>query len=241
MMQCVGRLTLRALRACGAMHSWMCPAFQRGREVRRAVLHPYIIGNLFLPPPSGPVRTAIDFSADSETVARQLIGAVFLVNGIGGRIVETEAYDMSDPASHSFTGPSVRNAAMFGPPGHAYVYRSYGIHWCLNVVCRESGHGAGVLLRALEPLHGLEVMRARRGVEDVRLLCSGPGRLGQALAIDGGHNGLPLDQPPFEVQAPHPLPPEEILVGLRIGISRAVDQPWRFGLAGSRFVSRAFR
>ncbi|WP_119154049.1 DNA-3-methyladenine glycosylase [Caldimonas tepidiphila] len=186
-----------------------------------------------------PTTTALDFSAPSWEVARRLIGATLLVDGVGGRIVETEAYDREDPASHSHAGPTPRNASMFGPPGHAYVYRSYGIHWCLNLVCREEGHGAGVLIRALEPTQGLDAMRARRGVEDPRLLCSGPGRLGQALAITRAHDGLPLDRPPFLV-----LPaetPADVVVGPRIGISKAVDLPWRFGLAGSRFVSRAFR
>ena len=147
---------------------------------------------------------AIDFSAPSEQVARRLIGLRFLVNGAGGVIVETEAYDREDPASHSFGGPSPRNAAMFGPPGCAYVYRSYGIHWCLNFVCREAGHGAGVLLRALEPTDGLEAMHARRGLDDTRLLCAGPGRVGQALGIDHSYNGLPLDRPPFALFAPEP-------------------------------------
>ena len=181
----------------------------------------------------------IDFSADASEVARRLLGVMVLVNGVGGRIVETEAYDRDDPASHTFGGPNTRNAAMFGPPGHAYVYRSYGIHWCINFVCREAGHGAGVLLRALEPTHGLELMRERRGLEDIRLLCAGPGRLGQALGIGPQHGGMPLSQPPFEV-----LPAQEagaVVSGPRIGISKAVAQPWRFGLAGSRFVSRPFR
>lgn len=183
----------------------------------------------------------IDFSASSEDVARRLIGVRILVDGVGGRIVETEAYDREDPASHSFSGPSARNAAMFGPPGRAYVYRSYGIHWCINFVCREAGHGAGVLLRALEPTDGLDVMRARRGLDDARLLCAGPGRLGQALGIDHGFNGLRLDRPPFALFAPDPALDVAVLAGARVGISKAVEQPWRFGLAGSRFLSRPFR
>ncbi len=180
----------------------------------------------------------IDFLAPSVDVARALIGTVLLVDGVGGRIVETEAYDASEPASHSFGGLSTRNAALFGPPGHAYVYRSYGIHWCLNAVCREAGHGAGVLIRALEPTEGIEVMRARRGLADERLLCAGPGRVGQALGITGAHDALPLDRPPFELRPASVAP--EVVVGVRIGISKAQDMPWRFGLRGSRFVSRRF-
>lgn len=181
----------------------------------------------------------LDFLSASHKVARQLIGATLLVDGVGGRIVETEAYDREDPASHSFSGPTPRNAAMFGPPAHAYVYRSYGIHWCLNIVCREEGHGAGVLIRAIEPLAGLERMRQRRGLDDVRLLCAGPGRVGQALGITREHNGLPIDAPPFELaSAPGKV---RVVSGPRIGISKAVDQPWRFGLEGSRFLSRPFR
>ena len=180
----------------------------------------------------------IDFDAPAEAVARALIGATLLVDGVGGVIVETEAYDQSDPASHTHTGPTARNAAMFGPSGHAYVYRSYGIHWCLNFTCRPAGHGAGVLLRALEPRVGLEQMAARRGLSDPRLLCSGPGRLGQALGVTMAHYGLPLDRPPFFVAAADA--DVEALVGARIGISKAVDAPWRFGLAGSRFLSKPF-
>ena len=181
----------------------------------------------------------IDFTADSATVASRLIGALLLVDGVGGRIVETEAYDREDPASHSHAGPTARNASMFGPPGHAYVYRSYGLHWCLNLVCREAGHGAGVLIRALEPLQGLEVMRERRGMSDDRLLCAGPGRVGQALGITRAHDGLPLDSPPFCVLPPRGQVP--VVCGPRIGISRAMDVPGRFGWRGSRFLSRPFR
>jgi len=181
----------------------------------------------------------IDFNAPAELVARQLIGVTVLVNGVGGRIVETEAYDREDPASHAYSGPTPRNFAMFGPPAHAYVYRSYGIHWCLNFVCMEEGHGAGVLIRAIEPLAGLDIMRARRDAEDVRLLCSGPGKLCQALNVTHDFNGTSLAAPPFELQA---APPGlEVITGPRIGISKAMDVPWRFGLAGSRFVSRPFR
>lgn len=181
----------------------------------------------------------IDFSADAATVARQLIGVTVLLDGVGGRIVETEAYDREDPASHAFAGETERNASMFGPPAHAYVYRSYGIHWCLNFVCREAGHGAGVLIRALEPVAGLDAMRARRDVLDERALCSGPGKLCQALGVTRAHDGMALAGASFAL-----LPAEAGLVvveGIRIGISKAVDVPWRFGLAGSRFLSRPIR
>jgi len=179
-----------------------------------------------------------DFMVDAPVMAQRLIGCVVLVDGVGGRIVETEAYDREDPASHSHAGPTPRNQAMFGPPGRAYVSRSYGIHWCINFVCREEGHGAGVLIRAIEPLEGIATMRERRGLHDLRLLCSGPGRVGQALAIVHAMNGHRLDQRPFEVLAAQE--PHELLVGPRIGISKAADVPWRFGLAGSKFVSRPF-
>jgi len=181
----------------------------------------------------------LDFSADSAVVARKLIGTIVLVDGVGGRIVETEAYDREDPASHSYSGPTPRNATMFGPPGHAYVYRSYGIHWCLNFVCREAGHGAGVLIRAMEPLTGIPTMRERRGIEDERLLCAGPGRLCQALGITRDHDGLQLDQPPFQLLAPDKR--VNSISGPRIGISKAIDLPWRFGLAGSAYLSRPFK
>ncbi|MCL1961107.1 MAG: DNA-3-methyladenine glycosylase [Desulfovibrionaceae bacterium] len=186
-----------------------------------------------------------DFAGDAPEVARALIGATLLVGGVGGVIVETEAYDASEPASHSHPGPTPRNRVMFGPPGHAYVYRSYGIHWCLNFVCREAGHGAGVLIRALRPVHGLALMRQRRGLPEGhagdRLLCAGPGRVGQALGITPAHGGLPLSAPPFAVlAAPADTPPLQVLSGPRIGISKAVALPWRFGLAGSPYLSRRF-
>lgn len=186
----------------------------------------------------GRILVPSDFSGDAPEVALRLIGATLLVAGVGGRIVETEAYDREDPASHSHAGPTPRNQAMFGPPGRAYVYRSYGIHWCLNFVCREDGHGAGVLIRAIEPLWGLDRMRARRGLDDPRLLCAGPGRVGQALAITHALNGMRLDRAPFQVRATRHPPP--VVVGPRIGISKAADVPWRFGLAGSPFLSRRF-
>lgn len=186
--------------------------------------------------------TPIDFRAPSHEVARLLIGVTLLVDGVGGRIVETEAYDREDPASHCFGGLTPRNAAMFGPPGHAYVYRSYGIHWCLNFVCREAGHGAGVLIRAIEPTHGIARMRERRGLDAPRLLCAGPGRVGQALGIDASFYGRALDAPPFELlAAPEDQPPLPIAAGPRIGISKAIAQPWRFGVQGSRYLSKPFK
>jgi DNA-3-methyladenine glycosylase len=178
------------------------------------------------------------FARSAPEVARALIGATILVDGIGGVIVETEAYDREDPASHSFGGRTVRNAAMFGPAGHAYVYRSYGIHWCLNVVCGRERTGSAVLIRALEPTAGLEIMRARRGLDDVPKLCAGPGRLCEALAINKGHDGLPFDEPPFSLEAGSRE--MQIAVGPRIGITRGVERPWRFGLAGSAYLSRPF-
>jgi len=205
------------------------------------------ITSAFMPQP--PISTnpgafelaGIDFLAPAETVAARLIGVTLLIDGVGGRIVETEAYDRDDPASHSHAGPTDRNRAMFGPPGHAYVYRSYGIHWCLNLVCREPGHGAGVLIRAIEPTHGLDAMRQRRKLDDPRLLCAGPGRVGQALAVDRRLDGLPIDRPPFQLLPADRAESVVLLTGPRIGISKAVDQPWRFGEAGSRFLSRPFR
>jgi DNA-3-methyladenine glycosylase len=179
------------------------------------------------------------FGRAVHQVAPDLVGVTLLVDGVGGPIVEVEAYDHEDPAAHGYRGRTERNASMFGPPGHAYVYRSYGIHWCLNLVCEEEGSASAVLIRALEPTHGLEVMRARRGLDDPRLLCSGPGRLCEALGVTREHDGLPLDRAPFELQARTREP--EIVVGTRVGITRATERPWRYALAGSRFVSRPVR
>lgn len=179
------------------------------------------------------------FARSVHDVAPELVGCTLLVDGVGGKIVEVEAYDHEDPASHGYRGLTARNRSMFGPPGHAYVYRSYGIHWCLNMVCGEDGVPEAVLVRALEPTHGLDRMRERRGLDDPRLLCAGPGRLCQALGITGEEDGLRLDEPPFELR-----PPEagaEIVRGPRVGISRAAELPWRYGEAGSPFLSRGLR
>ena len=179
------------------------------------------------------------FARSVHAVAPDLIGATLLYRGVGGIIVEVEAYHHTDPAAHSYRGRTPRNAVMFGPPGYTYVYRSYGIHWCLNFVCEPAGSASAVLLRALQPTAGLKAMQRRRGLEDERLLCSGPGRLGQALAITGDQNGLALALPLFELRAPTRAP--EIAVGPRIGISVATEHPWRYGLEGSPFLSRPFR
>lgn len=179
------------------------------------------------------------FARSVHEVAPELIGATLLVDGVGGMIVEVEAYDQDDPASHGFRGRTARTASMFGPPGHAYVYRSYGIHWCLNLVCAESERAEAALVRALEPTRGLEAMRERRGLEPEHSLCSGPGKLCQALGITRALDGVPLDEPPFELLARENEP--ALAVGPRIGITRAVEQPWRYGLAGSPFLSRPMR
>ena len=179
------------------------------------------------------------FVRSVHKVAPDLIGATMLIDGAGGRIVEVEAYHHTDPAAHSFSGQTARNAVMFGPPGKAYVYRSYGIHWCLNFVCESEGSASAVLIRAIEPLEGLAKMRRRRGLSDERLLCSGPGRLGEALGITHALNGLTLDRPPFELIARKTKP--EIVTGVRIGITKAAELPWRYGLAGSHFLSKPFK
>lgn len=176
------------------------------------------------------------FDRSSVEVARDLIGAELVFSGAGGVIVETEAYEPDDPASHSFRGMTPRTRTMFGPPAHAYVYRSYGIHWCLNFVCRP---GSAVLIRALQPTSGLAEMETRRGKADPLLLCSGPGRLCQALAISIEQDGLPLQQPPFAITFPEIAP--IVTVGQRIGITKAIDLPWRFGLRDNAHVSRKFR
>jgi DNA-3-methyladenine glycosylase len=179
------------------------------------------------------------FAAGAHRIAEELIGATLLVDGVGGVLVELEIYDQSDPASHSYRGLTARNASMFGPPGHAYVYRSYGIHWCLNFVCSEPGQASAILVRALEPTHGVERMIERRRTDDLLGLCAGPGRTCQALAITGEHDGLPLDCPPFELLARDSA--AEIFRGPRIGITRARERPWRVCLAGSRYLSRGPR
>jgi DNA-3-methyladenine glycosylase len=179
------------------------------------------------------------FARPVHEVAPELLGATLLVGGVGGTIVELEAYDEDDPASHGFRGRTSRNAAMFGPPGHAYVYRSYGIHWCLNLVCAGEGRAEAALVRALEPTQGIDTMRERRGLEDVQALCSGPGKLCQSLGVTGDHDGAALDEPPFVLYARGSAP--EIVTGPRVGITKAADLPWRYGVAGSPFLSRPIR
>jgi len=178
------------------------------------------------------------FDRSVHDVAPDLIGATLLFAGRGGPIVEVEAYHHTDPAAHSFRGPTARNAVMFGPPGYTYVYRSYGIHWCVNFVCEQEGSASAVLIRAIEPTVGIAAMRRRRGPVDERLLCSGPGRVCEALGITAAHNGLPLDELPFELYARESV--VEVVAGVRIGITKAAEKPWRYGLKGSRFLSKPF-
>ncbi|WP_249779356.1 DNA-3-methyladenine glycosylase [Bradyrhizobium sediminis] len=190
------------------------------------------------PPVLGkPLKRAF-FARSVHEVAPDLIGATLLVDGVGGVIVEVEAYHHTDPAAHSFRGPTPRNLVMFGPPGFAYVYRSYGIHWCVNFVCEKAGSASAVLIRALEPTHGIAAMRRRRSLQDARALCSGPGKLTEALGITGKHNGLPLDAPPIALHAR--ATKSDVVAGVRIGITKAVELPWRYGLKGSKFLSKPF-
>ena len=178
------------------------------------------------------------FARNVLEVAPDLIGATLLVDGVGGIIVEVEAYHHTEPAAHSYRGPTSRNMVMFGPAGFAYVYRSYGIHWCVNFVCEKEGSAAAVLIRALQPTHGIPAMRRRRGLHDERLLCSGPGKLCEALGISVAHNALPLDAPPIAVY--RRTAPVDVVTGVRIGITKAAELPWRFGLKGSKFLSKPF-
>ena len=187
---------------------------------------------------SGPALTKRFFARSVHKVAPDLIGATLLVNGVGGIIVEVEAYHHTEPAAHSFNGPTPRNMVMFGPPGFLYVYRSYGIHWCMNFVCEKEGSASAVLVRAIEPTFGVAAMKRRRGVEDERNLCSGPGKVCEALGVSGKLNGKALDAPPTEIFARRRKP--EIVSGIRIGITKAVELPWRYGLKGSRFMSKPF-
>ena len=178
------------------------------------------------------------FNRSVHEVAPDLIGATLLVEGVGGIITEVEAYHHSEPAAHSFNGPTPRNLVMFGPPGFAYVYRSYGIHWCLNFVCERDGNASAVLIRAIEPTKGIAAMKRRRGLQDLRALCSGPGKICEALGISRAHNALALDAPPFQLFAR--AAPVKIVKGVRIGITKAISKPWRYGLVGSKFFSKAF-
>ncbi|HXI06279.1 MAG: DNA-3-methyladenine glycosylase [Bradyrhizobium sp.] len=194
-------------------------------------------GRVAVPAPGKPLKRAF-FDRSVHEVAPDLIGATFLVGGVGGIIVEVEAYHQSEPAAHSYRGRTPRNQVMFGPAGFAYVYRSYGIHWCVNFVCEGAGSASAVLIRAVEPTHGLAAMRRRRGVDDERALCSGPGKLCEAMGITIAHSELPLDKPPIALFARKQKP--EIAIGIRIGITKAVELPWRYGLKGSKFLSKPF-
>ncbi|MGN6114696.1 MAG: DNA-3-methyladenine glycosylase [Nitrobacter sp.] len=184
-----------------------------------------------------PLKRAF-FARNVLEVAPDLIGATLLVDGVGGIIVEVEAYHHTEPAAHSYRGPTPRNMVMFGPAGFAYVYRSYGIHWCVNFVCEKEGSAAAALIRALQPTNGIPAMRRRRGLHDERLLCSGPGKLCEALGISVAHNALPLDAPPIAVY--RRTAPVDVVTGVRIGITKAAELPWRFGLKGSKFLSKPF-
>ena len=184
-----------------------------------------------------PLKRAF-FGRSVHEVAPDLIGVTLLFNGVGGVIVEVEAYHHTEPAAQSYNGPTPRNLVMFGPPGFTYVYRSYGIHWCVNFVCEKEGSASAVLIRALAPTHGLAAMRRRRGLQEERALCSGPGKLCEALGITIAHSGLPLDKAPYELHAR--VGDADVVTGARIGITKAVDLPWRYGLRGSKFLSKPF-
>jgi DNA-3-methyladenine glycosylase len=186
----------------------------------------------------GKPLTRAFFDRSVHKVAPDLIGVTLLVDGVGGIIVEVEAYHHTEPSAHSFNGPTPRNLVMFGPPGVAYVYRSYGIHWCVNFVCEKAGSAAAVLIRALQPTHGIPAMRRRRGLHDERSLCSGPGKLCEALGITHAHNGLALDAPPIALHARVKKP--DVVAGVRIGLTKAVELPWRYGLRDSKFLSKPF-
>jgi DNA-3-methyladenine glycosylase len=179
------------------------------------------------------------FDRSVHDVAPELIGATLLVDGVGGIIVEVEAYHHTEPAAHSYNGQTPRNAVMFGPPGFLYVYRSYGIHWCMNFVCEAAGSASAVLVRALQPTQGLAAMKRRRGTTEERQLCSGPGKVCEALGVTRKHNGLPLDKPPFELRAR--ADDFDVAIGVRIGITKAAELPWRYGVKGSPFLSKPFR
>jgi len=179
------------------------------------------------------------FDRSVHEVARDLIGCGVAVGETAGVIVETEAYEASDPACHAYIGRTARNEVLFGPPGHAYVYLSYGIHSLLNFVTEREGSASAVLIRALEPTDGVELMRERRGREDIEGLCSGPGKLTEALGVDLSLNGADLLQPPFDLsERSASWGAVEIAASERIGITKAADLPWRYSAAGSRYVSR---
>jgi DNA-3-methyladenine glycosylase len=186
------------------------------------------------------VTTRAFFRRSVHEIAPRLIGAELLVDGVGGRIVELEAYDHTEAASHGYLNRrTARNGSMFLDGGHVYVYRSYGIHWCLNIVCGDAGVADALLIRALEPTRGIEAMRRRRDLDDVRLLCAGPGRLCQALDVTGELDGRAVDEAPFAVTLPRAK--QDVVTGTRIGITKAADLPWRYAARGSRFVSRPLR
>ncbi|UPK31568.1 DNA-3-methyladenine glycosylase [Bradyrhizobium sp. 186] len=189
-------------------------------------------------PRLGKVLKRAFFARSVHEVAPDLIGATMLVDDVGGIIVEVEAYHHTEPAAHSYRGSTPRNQVMFGPPGFAYVYRSYGIHWCVNFVCEEEGSASAVLIRALQPTHGIAAMRRRRHAVDVHALCSGPGKLTEALGITIAHNALPLDRPPIALHAR--TDDVEVATGIRIGLTKAVELPWRYGVQGSKFLSKPF-